>query len=257
MSKDRVELLPIETAVERSEQLGLNEAVSRLNIFRTMLHRPKTAKAISDLLFSLLFGAELDDRSRERARKELGVDSGEVVCTFIGRIAPIKRVDLLIEAFAVAHSANPSLRLWIVGDGETRQELEARAASLGLNAAVRFFGYRRDLVTIWSASDLAVLSSANEGTPVSLIEAAAAGLPAISTDVGGVGEALAPGAALLVGSGDLRRLAASLGELASDPGRRTRMGASARSFAMARFSAPRLAGDLDALYTELLAARGG
>jgi alkylhydroperoxidase family enzyme len=76
MSKDRVELLPIETAVERSEQLGLNEAVSRLNIFRTMLHRPKTAKAISDLLFSLLFGAELDDRSRELLIMRIGWKTG-------------------------------------------------------------------------------------------------------------------------------------------------------------------------------------
>jgi alkylhydroperoxidase family enzyme len=72
MSNDRIPLLSAEETIERVEELGLHEAIAQLNIFRTMLHRPHTAKAISDLLFSLLLHAELDDRSRELLIMRIG-----------------------------------------------------------------------------------------------------------------------------------------------------------------------------------------
>ena len=200
--------------------------------------------------------AAIDRAARERARAELGVASGEIVCTFIGRIAPVKRVDVLLDSFAAAYAADSRLRLWIVGDGEERPRLEERAASLGLSGVVRFHGYRRDLVPIWAASDIAVLSSRNEGTPVALIEAAAAGLPAVSTDVGGVKEALAPEAAVIVPAAEPAGLAAGLIELAADDAARERRGTIARDHALARFNADRLLADVDDLYGELLRARG-
>ena len=76
MAMQRVELLSTKSTVERVEQFGLNEAIAKLNIFRTLLHRPKTAKAISDLLFSLLFDAELDHRSRELLIMRIGWTTG-------------------------------------------------------------------------------------------------------------------------------------------------------------------------------------
>jgi alkylhydroperoxidase family enzyme len=76
MSKQRVEMLSTEAATESAERLGLHEALAKLNIFRTLMHRPKTAKAISDLLFSLLFDAELDDRLRELVIMRIGWVTG-------------------------------------------------------------------------------------------------------------------------------------------------------------------------------------
>lgn len=76
MSKHRVEMLSPQAAAESAEQLGLHEALAKLNIFRTMQHRPKTAKAISDLLFSLLFDSELDDRLRELVIMRIGWVTG-------------------------------------------------------------------------------------------------------------------------------------------------------------------------------------
>ena len=112
-------------------------------------------------------------------------------------MVPIKRVDVLLRALALAKDAGP-LRLLVVGDGEIRPRLQKLRRELGTSDLVRFLGYRRDLTTIASAADIAVLTSANEGTPVSLIEAAAAGRPAVATRVGGVPEVVTPDTGLLV-----------------------------------------------------------
>ena len=117
-------------------------------------------------------------------RAESGVHDDELLLTFVGRLVPIKRVDVLLRAFAVARESGAPVRLAIVGDGAPRGELEQLAADLGVAEAVWFAGYRADTMPVAAASDIAVLSSDNEGTPVSLIEAGAAGKPAVSTDVG-------------------------------------------------------------------------
>lgn len=197
---------------------------------------------------------DVDPSEAAAYRSQLGVSEGEVLCTFVGRFAAIKRLDLLLEATAIARRENSRLRLLIVGDGEDRPALESRAGELGLGGSVIWAGYRRDLAAVWAASDLAVLSSDNEGTPVSLIEAAAAGVPAVATDVGGVRETLDPDGAQLVPPGDAKALADALASMASDPHARRHAGESAQAFATGRFSWRRLIDDIDLLYRELLGA---
>ena len=184
-------------------------------------------------------------------RDEIGADEEDVVLTFVGRVVPIKRVDLLLRA--VARSAR--LRVVVVGDGELRGRLEALSRELGIGGDVSFLGYRRDLPAIAAATDVAVLGSANEGTPVSLIEAAAAGRPAIATRVGGVSEVVTPETGLLVPSGDPEALAEAIVKLAADADLRGRLGATARERALSRYSAQRLVADIRELYEELLARR--
>src|SRR3954452_1314517 len=104
-------------------------------------------------------------------RAEAGTRPDEILLTFVGRLVPIKRVDVLLRAVARARTLGANVRLVIVGDGETRAELEELSAQLGIVEHVHFAGYRADMVTVTAASDIAVLSSDNEGTPVSLIEA--------------------------------------------------------------------------------------
>jgi glycosyltransferase involved in cell wall biosynthesis len=192
---------------------------------------------------------------RVESRQELRVGDDEVLLAFIGRFAPIKRLDLLLEAFARARGAEPRLRLAIVGDGDERAGLERRAHEMGIAADVRFLGYRRELRPILAAADLAVLSSDNEGTPVSLIEAAAAGLPAVATDVGGVSEVVNQDTGILVPPNDPQALASAILTMTADPSRRQEAGKAARRLALTRYGASRLIADVDSLYQELLRAR--
>ncbi len=192
---------------------------------------------------------------RAGAREALELEDEDVLLVFVGRIVPIKRLDLLLRALARAREADPRLQLMIVGDGEERPQLERQAAELGIAGQVHFLGYRRELRPVFAAADLAVLSSDNEGTPVSLIEAAAAGLPAVATDVGGVREVVGEDTGILVPPDDAAALAAAIVEMAGDPERRERYGEAARKHAIDSYGAKRLLTDVDQLYRELIALR--
>ena len=191
-----------------------------------------------------------------RFRAEIGASDGELVATFVGRLVPIKRVDRILRALAAARERGASIVLAVVGDGELREELERLAERLGVGGAVRFVGYRRDLAEIAAGSDVAVLASDNEGTPVWLIEAAAAGVPAVTTDVGGVREVVRPDTGIVVPRDGERGLADALVRLAGSADLRSEMGARAREHVRARYSAERLLADVDRLYGELLERRG-
>jgi len=199
--------------------------------------------------------AEPSEKLRVASRNELGVGTGEILLVFVGRIVPIKRLDLLLRALAQARASEPRLRLAVVGDGDERPRLERQAAELGIAAEALFLGYRRELRPIFAAADIAVLSSDNEGTPVSLIEAAAAGLPAVTTDAGGVQEVVTADTGIVVPRGDVAALASAMVEMAADAQRREWCGRAARRRALGRYGSERLLGDVDALYRELVAAR--
>ncbi len=194
-----------------------------------------------------------DRAGGDEFRGELGAAPDDVLAVFVGRLVPIKRVDVLIEALAKARATGAPIRLAVVGDGELRSELEALAGSLGVAAAVHFTGFRSDLPAIAAASDFAVLSSDNEGTPVALIEASAAGRPSVATDVGGVRDIVTPATGLVVRPGSADDLARALTAMADDPDGRRQMGEAARAHVRARYSAERLVEDITNLYDELCA----
>jgi glycosyltransferase involved in cell wall biosynthesis len=189
-------------------------------------------------------------------RREAGVLSGEVLITFVGRLVQIKRVEVLLLALARARSSGAPVRLAVVGDGPLRRDLERLARELGVAGVARFMGYRSDMTSVAAASDFAVLTSANEGTPVSLIEAAAAARPAVATAVGGVPDVVTKETGILVQEGDVDALGHAVARLAGDRELRRRMGTRARDHVAERFSAARLARDVDALYREMLESRG-
>ena len=184
-------------------------------------------------------------------RREIGVGEDETLATFAARLVPIKRADLALQALAFARARGARVRLAVVGDGGLRPALERMAAQLGVAGAVSFTGYRLDMSNVTAASDVALLSSDSEGTPVSLIEAAAAGKPAVATAVGGVPEVVGD-CGVLCPPGDPAALGAALAGLAADPGTREALGRRARERVRERYSVGRLLRDTDALYTELL-----
>jgi glycosyltransferase involved in cell wall biosynthesis len=179
------------------------------------------------------------------------------VAIYAGRLVPIKRVGVLLAAVARARALGAPVVVAMAGDGELRGELERTARDLGIEGAARFLGFRHDLDALVAAADIAVLSSDNEGTPVALIEAAAGGRPAVATDVGGVRDIVTPQTGVLAPAGDAEALAIAIAELAGSPERRARLGAAARERVRVRWAADRLLGDIERLYVELLAGRGG
>jgi glycosyltransferase involved in cell wall biosynthesis len=201
--------------------------------------------------------AQVQAEDGQALRAQLGVEGGELLLTYVGRVVPIKRLDVLLRGFARARRSGQDLRLAIVGDGEMRPDIEALAGELEISGSVSFLGYRRELATIEAATDIAVLSSDNEGTPVSLIEAAAAGRPAVASDVGGVADVVGEDGGILYPAGDEEGLSRSITRLATDSELRARMGTAARERALSRYSVDRLLADIDELYEGLLGLRRG
>jgi glycosyltransferase involved in cell wall biosynthesis len=184
----------------------------------------------------------------------LGAADDDVLLGYVGRLVPIKRVDVIIRAVAELSRCDIDLKVAIVGDGMSREGLERLAAGLEVADRITFTGYVRDIRSILAACDIAILSSDNEGTPVSLIEAAAAGVPAVSTAVGGVPEVVGSQTGILVPRGDAHAFAAAVAQLATNPDLRARMAHHARAHATSRFRAERLTSDMESLYQELLRA---
>ena len=162
---------------------------------------------------------------------------------------PIKDHATLLAA--VAHL--PGVHLAVVGDGELRPALEAQAAGLGLGGRVHFTGWSADVPGALADLDVVVLTSRNEGTPMVLIEAAAAGRPVVATRVGGVAAVVADGfTGHLVPAGDAEAVASRIGLLLADPAGRRAMGRAARAAMADRFGPDRLLGDVRALYAALV-----
>lgn len=198
-------------------------------------------------------GLPLDDvagvRARRRAaRAELGIAADVPVASFVGRLVPVKEPGVALETWERVRRERPGAVLLVVGGGPLLEALRGRNV-----AGVRFLGWQSDVRPALAAADVAFLTSRNEGTPVALIEAAAAGLPAVATRVGGVPSVVRDGeTGLLAERGDSAGLAAALLRLFGDAALRERLGAAARSHVIARWSTDRLVRDLDALYRELL-----
>ncbi|MDQ4071215.1 MAG: glycosyltransferase [Actinomycetota bacterium] len=186
-----------------------------------------------------------------KLRRSLGLATDVPLVGIVGRLVPIKDVATMLAAVSLV----PDVHLAVVGDGELRAELEQRARRMGIAERVHFTGWVDDVPSAMSDLDVVALSSRNEGTPVSLIEAAAAGRPVVATRVGGVPLVVQAGVTgYLVRPGDAAEMAASLSRLLADPWQREQMGAAARRHAREQFSQERLLTEISALYTDLLSA---
>ncbi len=195
----------------------------------------------------------INDSDRRQARTALDIPDGTRVVTTVGRLTAIKQHSLFLDAAAqIARGAAPVVFL-IVGDGELRGALEAHARDRGLAEAVRFLGWRGDLATIYGATDVFMLTSRNEGTPVALIEAMASGVASVSTDVGGVRDVITSDAAgARVPFGDPAALAMAVERYLADPSHRSSTGRVARAAVAEAFDSRRLVSDIRGLYERLL-----
>jgi glycosyltransferase involved in cell wall biosynthesis len=202
--------------------------------------------------FDLSSMSSIDTPARTAARASLGIPPNAHVVSTVGRLTAIKQHELFLETARLLAGSDPSALFLIAGDGELREALEQTARDFGLAGRVRFLGWRRDLSTIYGASDVFLLTSRNEGTPVALIESLAAAVPGVSTDVGGVRDVLSPGGGVALPSGRAEDLAAAVAQFLSNPALSNTTGERGRASVVARYGIDRLVGDVDALYRELL-----
>ena len=188
-------------------------------------------------------------------RARYGIPPSAPLIGIVGRLVPIKNHALFLAMAARVRERLPEAHFVIVGDGELRAALEAQTAALGLADVVTFTGFLRDLRPVYSDLDVLVISSDNEGTPVSIIEALAAGVPVAATAVGGVPDLLRGGErGRLAPAGDVDALRAAV--LAAYRERAPVRQDALRHEIAAQYGAERLARDMAALYRQLLREKG-
>lgn len=204
-------------------------------------------------------GIELEERidgaqnGRAESRHYLGIPEDRFAVGWIGRMTAVKRTDDILVAFKQLRDDGVDACLCLVGDGPDRPQLERRAHELGVIKDTLFLGYQEEVAPFYAAFDALILPSGNEGTPVSAIEALAAGRPVVATSVGGVPDVVRDGEdGYLVEAGATGELADRLARLARDPGLRERMGRSGRARVLPRYAVGRLVDDVDQLYRSLL-----
>ena len=205
----------------------------------------------------------------KKIRAEVGADDSDFLVGFVGRLTEIKNVPLLLNAakeLGTNDTASHNLKFLIVGEGHLRESLEEQALDMGLKESVAFLGNRTDTENIYPGLDAVALTSLNEGTPLSLIEAMASGKAVISTAVGGVVDLLGTkkregdGFAVCergisTASNSLDGFVNGLRHLVENDDLRREMAGNARSFALANFSKERLVGDTKRLYSKIVRDR--
>lgn len=188
-------------------------------------------------------------RPRAEASRALELDQEALVVGTVARFDPVKRLDVLLRAFALVSAMHPTARLVIVGDGPDRARLSTLAVSLGIEDRVRFPGFIAEASRFLSALDLYASASRKEGLPLAILEAMACGLPVAATRVPGHVDVVAQGVTgLLATPDDHRALGQAMLDLLADPRRRAEMGAAGRRRVEEHFSASRMAAETADLY---------
>ena len=197
-----------------------------------------------------------DPTRRLLARHALGLTSEEIAVVAVGRLEPQKRFDLLLRAFAPLAARRPELKLFIAGDGSSRQMLEAERERLGLGRASRLLGHVADPADIYQAADVFVQSADYEGTPNAVLEAMAFEVPIVATDAGGTRELIRHGQdGLVVPRGDESALSAAIGSVMTDRAAARYRAESARARVESDLAFKTRVRRMDAIYEELVDAR--
>ena len=175
------------------------------------------------------------------------------VVSIVGRLVPIKNHTLFLKvAQRLLQEYGTGIRFLVVGDGECRESLLRQAESMHISEYIRFVGWQLNVDRVYAASDVIVLTSLNEGTPVSLIEAMAAARPVVATNVGGVVDVVSHGrTGFLVPSNDPIAMSERVMILLNDEKLRRRFGKNGRRLVKEKYSLERLVGEMSDLYTEL------
>jgi glycosyltransferase involved in cell wall biosynthesis len=182
-----------------------------------------------------------------------GLSSQKLQCAFIGRVTRIKRPDRFLDVVTEIENRGLGIEFFIAGDGDLLKNSKTRIAAN--NLPVKVLGWQSNIEKVLSAADIVVLTSDNEGTPLSLIQAGMARLPVVSTRVGSVPEVVLDGVTGFITSLEIKEIANALEKLAKNAELRARMGIAAQEFTLSNFGVDRLVHDHEQLYKKLLSNR--
>jgi glycosyltransferase involved in cell wall biosynthesis len=181
-----------------------------------------------------------------------GLRNERLQCAFIGRVTQIKRPDRFLDVVSEIKKRNISLDFFIAGDGELLETCRERI--IAENLPVKVLGWQSDIEKVLSAADIVVLTSDNEGTPLSLIQAGMAKLPVVTTNVGSVPEVVLDNVTGLITGLEVQEIADAIEKLVRDKALRAQLGIAAQGFTLANFGVQRLVHDHEVLYKELLSS---
>jgi glycosyltransferase involved in cell wall biosynthesis len=187
--------------------------------------------------------AEIDPQD---VRKKLGLDAETLYCTFVGRLTQIKRPDRLLDVAAACVARDLDLHFLIAGEGELFESSKARAEREEL--PITFLGWRSDIDQLFAASDMAILTSDNEGIPLTLIQAAFAGIPIVATKVCSIADIVVDGETGFLTSTQAGAMASALSALVTDEELRFELGSLGKAHAQRFFSLEKSLADHSSLY---------
>ena len=256
----------------RSERYlaGLSDAIVAISDVQKKELSGDFRIAAPDKFQVIPLGLDLDnfiinqDEKRHEFRTEFDLDDDTVAIGIIGRLVPIKNHSLFLKALKyVLDNTSVKVKAFIVGDGESRAAIQQMANSLGIKYTTPadsvhpnpliFTSWRTDVDTIFAGLDIIALTSLNEGTPVSLIEAQAAGKPIVSTRVGGIADVVLENkTALLSEITDEKTFSDNLLLLVNDASLRRKFSNAGKDYVISKFSYHRLVNDMSSLYHDLL-----
>jgi glycosyltransferase involved in cell wall biosynthesis len=190
---------------------------------------------------------------RQDSRTVLALPADTLQCAFIGRVTQIKRPDRFLDVVSEIKKRDVNLHFFIAGDGELLDMCRERIKQEDLPVTV--LGWQSDIERVLSSADMVVLTSDNEGTPLSLIQAGMAGLPVVTTNVGSVPEVVLDRVTGIVTGLDVQEIANALEKLVNDKVLRTKLGTAAQEFTLSNFGVKRLVHDHQELYKKLLSSR--
>lgn len=243
-------------AIERAASVITHRIVCVGDAFRKELEAWHMAPARK--LVTIYSGIEFSTLAAKRApaetKREVGIEDAWPVVGSVGRLMPQKAYEYLLESLAMLRSKYPRIRLLLVGDGECRDFLEARAKELNVSSEVLFLGERDDVADLLRVFDVYAMSSIFEGVGRALSEAMYCGLPIVATPVNGVKEmVLHEETGLVVPPRDARSLAEAIDRVVSDPELGKRLGTNARRKAAELLDGERMIRGIEDLYGALTA----
>jgi glycosyltransferase involved in cell wall biosynthesis len=264
-----------QTKIFLNIERGLAEHTSRIiaisqkqkdELCDTFKIAPSEKFSIVPLGFDLQRFTEDKEQRRSKFRATFNIADDEVAIGIVGRLAPVKNHHLFIDAIAKAKQLTTcKLRAFVIGDGELKADLVAQCAERGLSVAttdgyepaevadVTFTSWIRNVEVVYPGLDVVAMTSLNEGTPVSLIEAQAANLPIVTTNVGGIENIVLPDdTAVLAANGDADDFVKKLLPVVENTEMRRRMALNGWIYVKDKFHYTRLVADVDKLYGELL-----
>ena len=191
--------------------------------------------------------------NKKDSQESYGLSTATLQCAYVGRVTQIKRPDRFLDVVSEIRKRGVQLEFFMAGDGELLDIYRERIASEQL--PVKVLGWQSNIEKVLAAADLVVLTSDNEGTPLSLIQAGMAGLPVVTTRVGSVPEVVLDGTTGIITSLDVQEIAHAIEKLVNGSDLRDQLGTAAKAFTLANFGVKRLVHDHEELYKELLANR--